>query len=264
MDQNKVIERVKAAWGGGRGGKIVTIAATDNPRMFTITSGVSFDDERIAATKPTLAAHGLEIRRVETDHFKKNILSVFILDSLWDKLLGETEIQSRASASTSQPIPPADEFDILEKAAEALAGQAADKLRIAEQNKEIEKLKNQLSALTAAPERVYVYQILNNGVTKDDVVNRRRAEGYEIVESGFVPGDSGEPVYCAAMERRDKSLKSPNRMIMSAYPIAVPLNAREIDLVRSGGSNLLEQLETLDDQGLEPALNGLERALYEE
>ena len=150
--------------------------------MFTITSGVSFDDERIAATSRRSLRTGWKFagsKRIISRKYSRCSSS-----TAWDKLLGETEIQC-VRLIESQPIRLLTSF-ILEKAAEALAGQAADKLRIAEEQGDRET-QNQLSALTAAPERVYVTKYQQWG---DE---RRRGESQALrgmrSSSGFVPGD---------------------------------------------------------------------------
>lgn len=249
VKQGKMIERVKAAWGGGRGGKLESVIATDEPREFEVMTLGAFEDKATA----TLLAHGLKVIEVQPSLLSplQAAVRVRVTDDLWKKIEVETDSQPLAAA----PLETAGDeaADLLQEMRRALV----DARELIEQQQE------RLLALTSAPKRIYVYMRLDHPVTDDAVVTKRRQEGYQVVESNFIMGTDGTPYYCATMERREHPTEGgvPYRMIRSAVPLENAAQVTRSILDHMGGVNLFERLREKDEQELAPAVTRLAEAM---
>lgn len=246
---NKVMDRVREAWAGGRGGKIESLSETDDPRRYRVLTVSEFQD----SAKASLSAHGLDVMKVEKAETRaRHWVEVRVSDALWEKI--EQKLAPKPSAAPTPPVPD----DALAK----LQAQYDELQRRFDDQAELLASKSALiDAITSAPERIYIHFAVSGAQTDDKMVTKKRREGYAVVHETFVVDPSGIPIYCAVMERKIQSPPSPHeRIIQHSHAVRVipvpqtsPLN---------GGSNLLERLLEQDNAELMPILNRLEEAIY--
>lgn len=260
MDENKIIERVKAAWAGAHAGKIKHVSATDDPRRYIVVTSKVFN-----APLKALHAHGLTVVGSMVDlGGTGHAVTVFVLDRLWVKLQVDdpspfADPVSDALELLKQRVPPdlQNALQTLEKAISDLSIQTGDlKLRQGELRRENERLCgaseddaahiDELAKIVDAfrapaqqPETLLVTIPLVGSETRATVLERLLKQGYEVVYEGFTQGTTIN--WNARLQRREAP-PVPTLAPATSATAPIEMMVPSMDPAHSGGSVMDEPI----------------------